>query len=252
MNTEEEQDGEADNIPRPKTRKKKGKREEDLQGLPVVTVEHSMDEKELEEYFGEDGWKELPDEVYRRYSFTPAKVEVEEHHVKVYAGKKTDEIIKGPASGNTAAGQPGVPVSGGGHNECQICQCGASLPQEQEFVRYGLNISRQNMANWTIQCADRYLAILYDYLHERLYDYHVLQADETPVLVNKDGRDAGSKSYMWVYRTGKCMGIARSSCMNTRRGAMQAIRGNSCGISAVFVLRTVTRYTTRSKMSVRT
>ena len=42
------------------------------------------------------------------------------------------------------------------------------------------------MANWTIQCADRYLAILYDYLHERLYDYHVLQADETPVLVNKE------------------------------------------------------------------
>ena len=93
---EEEQDGEADNMPQPKPRKKKGKREEDLRDLPVVTVEHSMDEKELDEYFGEDGWKELPDEVYRRYSFTPAKVEVEEHHVKVYAGKKTDEIIKAP------------------------------------------------------------------------------------------------------------------------------------------------------------
>ena len=42
----------------------------------------------------------------------------------------------------------------------------------------------------------RYLAVLYDYLHEKLYGYHVLQADETPVLVNKDGRPAGSKSYM--------------------------------------------------------
>jgi len=30
----------------------------------------------------------------------------------------------------------------------------------------------------------------------------VIQADETPVLVNKDGRRAGSQSYMWVYRTG--------------------------------------------------
>ena len=28
------------------------------------------------------------------------------------------------------------------------------------------------------------------------------QADETPLLVNKDGRPANSKSYMWVYRTG--------------------------------------------------
>ena len=75
--------------------------------------------------------------------------------------------------------------------------------QEQEFERYGLHISRQNMANWTIQCADRYLAVLYDYLHEKMYHYHVLQADETPVLVNKDGRSAGSKSFMWVYRTGR-------------------------------------------------
>ena len=41
-----------------------------------------------------------------------------------------------------------------------------------------------------------------DYLHEKLYGYHVIQADETPVLVNRDGRPAGSKSYMWVYRSG--------------------------------------------------
>ena len=51
---------------------------------------------DLAERFGEDGWKQLPDEVYRRYGFTPAKVEVEEHHVKVYAGRKTDEIVRVP------------------------------------------------------------------------------------------------------------------------------------------------------------
>ena len=39
-----------------------------------------------------------------------------------------------------------------------------------------------------IQCADRYLGILYDYLHKELYRFHVLQADETPVMVSKDGR----------------------------------------------------------------
>ena len=53
-------------------------------------------EEELEELFGKDGFKQLPDEVYHRYGFTPAKVEVEEHHVKVYAGKKTDEIVRAP------------------------------------------------------------------------------------------------------------------------------------------------------------
>ena len=243
--TGDEQDEEADNIPQPKPRKKKGKREEDLRGIPVVTVEHSMDEKELDEYFGEDGWKELPDEVYRRYSFTPAKVEVEEHHVKVYAGKKTDEIIKAPHPETLLRGSLVSPSLEAAIMNAKYVNAVPLYRQEQEFARYGLNISRQNMANWTIQCADRYLAILYDYLHERLYDYHVLQADETPVLVK-------ARVTCGFTAPEKCMGIARSSCMNTRRRAMQAIRGNSCGISAVFVLRTVTRYTTRSKMSVRT
>ena len=53
---------------------------------------------------------------------------------------------------------------------------------EQEFQRYGLQITRQNMANWCIRLAEEYLSILYDHLHEELYFYHVIQADETPVL----------------------------------------------------------------------
>ena len=58
------------------------------------------------------------------------------------------------------------------------------------------------MANWCIRLTEEYLSILYDYLHKELYFYHVIQADETPVLVNHDGRKAGSKSWMWVYRSG--------------------------------------------------
>ena len=143
--------------------------------------------------------------------------------------QKDDEIIKAPHPETLLRGSLVSPSLEAAIMNAKYVNAVPLYRQEQEFARYGLNISRQNMANWTIQCADRYLAILYDYLHERLYDYHVLQADETPVLVNKDGRDAGSKSYMWVYRTGEMYGIARSSCMNTRRRAMQAIRGNSCG-----------------------
>ena len=67
----------------------------------------------------------------------------------------------------------------------------------------GLNIDRADMAHWTILCAERYLSILYDYLHEKMYDYHVLQADETPVRVTRENRTDGSKHYMWVYRTGR-------------------------------------------------
>ena len=73
---------------------------------------------------------------------------------------------------------------------------------EQDFKRNGLNLSRQTMANWTIKLAEEYLSLFYDELHKELYKTHVLHADETPVFVSKDGRKAGSKSYMWVYRTG--------------------------------------------------
>ena len=186
---------------RPK--KRQGKREEDLSGLPVVVIEHSMPEEKLEELFGKDGFRQLPDEEYRRYSFTPAKVEVEEHHVKVYAGKKTDEIIRAPHPECLLKGSLVSPSLEAAVLNAKYVNAIPFYRQEQEFERYGLHISRQNMANWTIQCADRYLGILYDYLHEKMYGYHVLQADETPVLVNKDGRPAGTKSFMWVYRTGR-------------------------------------------------
>ena len=198
-NTQEE----PENVSRRKPQKKQGKREEDLEGLPVVVVEHSMTDGELEDKFGKDGFKQLPDEVYRRYSFTPAKIEVEEHHVKVYAGKETEEIVKAPHPRTLLRGSLVSPSLEAAIMNAKYVNAVPLYRQEQEFERYGLHIPRQNMANRTIQCADRYLAVLYDHLHEKLYGCHVLQADETPVLVNKDGRPAGSKSYMWVYRTGR-------------------------------------------------
>ena len=200
---EENTQEEPESVSRRKPKKKQGKREEDLEGLPVVVVEHSLTDEELADKFGKDSWKQLPDEVYRRYSFTPAKAEVEEHHVKVYAGKKTQEVIKAPHPQALLRGSLVSPSLEAAVMNAKYVNAVPLYRQEQEFERYGLHISRQNMANWTIQCADRYLAVLYDYLHEKLYGYHVLQADETPVLVNKDGRPAGSKSYMWVYRTGR-------------------------------------------------
>lgn len=43
-----------------------------------------------------------------------------------------------------------------------------------------------------IWLSGEYLAVMYDYLHELLYSYHVIQADKIPVLLNKDGRPDGS------------------------------------------------------------
>lgn len=44
-------------------------------------------EEELTAEFGVKGWKQLPDAISRCYHFVPAKIEVEEHHIGVYACK---------------------------------------------------------------------------------------------------------------------------------------------------------------------
>lgn len=55
------------------------------------------------------------------------------------------------------------------------------------------------MASWRIHLSEEYLGVFYDRLHEKLYDFHVIQADETPVLVKQHGRDAGAKSSAIIY-----------------------------------------------------
>ena len=179
-----------------------GKKEADIKGLPVNVINHYMTEEELTAEFGENGWKQLPDAISKRYRFIPAKVEIDEHHVGVYASKKDGRILKADHPKALLHGSLVSPTIAAAIMNGKYVNAVPLYRLEQEFSRYGLTITRQNMANWMIRLGESYLAVLYDYLHQKLYDYHVIQADETPVLVNRDGRSAGSKSYMWVYRSG--------------------------------------------------
>ncbi len=182
-------------------KKQSGKKAADVTGLTVQRIDHYLNDAELEAEFGKNGWKQLPDAVSRCYKFVPAKVEVEEHHIRVYASKKDEHMVKAPHPRNLLHGSL-VSSSLAAIMNGKYVNAVPLYRLEKEFERYGLAITRQNMANWMIRLGEEYLGILYDHLHKRLYDYHVIQADETSVLVNKDGRKAGSKSWMWVYRSG--------------------------------------------------
>lgn len=186
----------------PKQPKRKGKKEADLSGLPFRRIDHYLSEEELEAEFGVKGWKQLPDAISRKYHFVPAKVEVEEHHIGVYASKTDEHMVKADHPKALLHGSLVSPSLGAAVINGKYVNAVPLYRLEQEFQRYGLQITRQNMANWCIRLAEEYLSILYDHLHKELYFYHVIQADETPVLVNHDGRQAGSKSWMWVYRSG--------------------------------------------------
>lgn len=186
----------------PKQPKRKGKKESDLSGLTVRRIDHYLSEEELEIEFGVNGWKQLPDAISKKYHFVPARVEVEEHHIGVYASKTDEHMVKADHPKALLHGSLVSPSLGAAIINGKYVNAVPLYRLEQEFQRYGLQITRQNMANWCIRLAEEYLSVLYDYLHEELYSYHVIQADETPVLVNHDGRGAGSKSWMWVYRSG--------------------------------------------------
>lgn len=179
-----------------------GKKEADIKDLPVNIINHYLTDEKLVAEFGENGWKQLPDVISKRYRFIPAKVEIDEHHVGVYASKTDDRIIKADHPKALLHGSLVSPTIAAAIMNGKYVNAVPLYRLEQEFSRYGLTITRQNMANWMIRLGESYLAVLYDYLHQKLYDYHVIQADETPVLVNRDGRSAGTKSYMWVYRSG--------------------------------------------------
>ena len=182
--------------------KAKGKREADMSGIETTPVTHYMTEEELVREFGENGWKQLPDVVTKKYLFTPARVTVEEHHIGVYASKKDSHMVKASHPNWLLKSSPVSPSLGAAIMNGKYVNAVPLYRMEKEFERYGLCITRQNMANWMIRLGEEYMGLIYDHLHTKLYGYHVIQADETPLLVNRDGRPPGTHSYMWVYRSG--------------------------------------------------
>lgn len=190
----------------PKRKKKTGTRNADLSGLPEESIIHSVPEEKLIEHFGEGCYRKLPDESYKRLRYTPASWTVELHMVEVYVGTdglRQDEFLRGDRPKDLLRNSIVTPSLEAAILNGKYVNSIPLYRMEQEFQRNGVYISRQNMANWTILCAERYLKPVYDRMKEELFRYHVAQADETPVEVINDGRSAGSTSYMWVHRSGE-------------------------------------------------
>ncbi len=78
-----------------RSKKTKGKREAYLEGLPACIIDHRLSKEELSSLFPE-GYKELPEEIYKRLHIIPETFIVDEHHVHVYASKKNTGVIGKP------------------------------------------------------------------------------------------------------------------------------------------------------------
>ena len=187
-------------VPAHKRRKRKGKIDEDLMDLDTKIIEHTLTDEELSGYFPE-GYKRLPDEVYKKLELIPAVFEVHEHHIAVYKGKN-GKIVKAEHPKEMLNGSIATPSIVSAVIHGKYTNAVPLYRQEQEFARNDVNISRQTMANWVITSAERYISLVYDRMKEELLKSPVIHADETPVMVSKDGREGMHKNYMWVYRSG--------------------------------------------------
>ncbi|MEY8356613.1 IS66 family transposase [Lachnospiraceae bacterium 54-53] len=198
---------EADEVIIPAHKKKQpGKRDEDLKGFPEELHDHDVSIERLNEVYGEGNWIKLPTEEYRRLRYEPASWTVEKHTVHVYVGTggyRQDEFLRGDRPKDLLRNSILTPSLGAAIINAKYVNSIPVARIEAEFQRNGVNLSRQTMSNWVIRCSELYFQPMYEYLHQKLLSFPVTQSDETPVEVIHDGRPAGSKSYMWVHRSGE-------------------------------------------------
>ena len=152
----------------------------------------------------------MGEEVIRRLKIVPAKYVVVETHIQKY---RCGNCQKNGADMTIVEGKTDPPVIPGSNAEAEAISYLATekfvmysplYRIEQQCNRIGIPLSRQTMSNWLLRASELWLEPIWDLMHQELLKEDIAHADETTLQVlNEPGRKAQSKSYMWLYRTGK-------------------------------------------------
>ena len=181
-------------------KRRAGKREEDLSRLPQCT-EYEYDPEELDRIFGKGNWRVvswhestkkevIPAIIYAKTTYTPV-LSVGLEHTMVSVPPKTMLL---PGSDATASLVAWIM-----NNKFVL-----GLPlyrQEAEFKRRGTALSRQTMSNWVIRFSRDQFCQVSGHMARLLKATGCTQCDETTLLVIRDGRKAGRKSFVWIHVT---------------------------------------------------
>ena len=202
----------GDAAPR-RPRRRGGKRRIDTSKLERVTIEHDLEDRACPQCGSEMAHMKV--EVTEVIRLVPARLVVEEHRRHVYRCKSCcDANAAGEevASRIVRAPMPALtPIPHSFATASMLswvinAKYANSMPYyrlEQDFRSMGAEVSRQDMANWTIGAHERWLSLVHARMKEKLLGCRYLNADETEVQVLKEpGREPRQKSYMWLFRTG--------------------------------------------------
>jgi transposase len=190
--------------------KNKRSREQWLGSIPRETIEHRLTEEEQVCACCSGPLHEIGEETTYRLDVVPAQFTLQEHVQYKYSCRvcaKDPEaktpVVEAPTPTNAFPGSLASPslVS---YIVCQKYLEGLPLyRQQQAFERIGIELSRQTMANWVIAAA-LVLQPFFDRLKRELLLHDILYADETTLQVlHESGREPQTKSYLWLYRTGR-------------------------------------------------
>jgi transposase len=179
-------------------KKSPGKRKKDLENLPSVNV-YELDVSELNRQYGENNWRIaywhshrsvecIPATVYEKITYVPV-ISAGLEHVLCSIPRENVLISNSIASSSLAA-------------LIFYHKFFLALPiyrQETYFKNLGLTLSRQTMNNWINRLAMEIFSLIHDKMTQLLMQFEYHQCDETYFQVNKDGREAGTKSFMWIH-----------------------------------------------------
>lgn len=192
-----------------KPKKQKGKREKDFSRFPKQIVEYklSAEEQICPQCSGQ--LHKVRSEIRRELEVIPAQIIVKEIHSMIYSCRRCEKeditvpMITAPTPNPVIKGSIASPSIIAYIMNRKYVDATPLYRQEQEYKRLGLPVNRQNMANWIIRAAQDWLSPLYLHLRKILINYDVAHADETELeVLNEPGREATTRSYMWMYRTG--------------------------------------------------
>lgn len=191
-------------------KKQKGKREEQLKNLPVERIEYRLSEEEQVCSCCGGPTHEMSVEVRRELTVIPAQVKVTEHVQYIYACRNCEEnniltpIVTAPMPNPVIPKSLASPSILAYVMNKKYVEGMPLYRQEQQFEREGISLSRQTLANWVIIGAEEWLSKVYGRMHEELLKRQYLNADETTLQVlHEPGKEAKTKSYLWLYRSGR-------------------------------------------------
>ena len=195
-------------------KKRKGKRKEFYENIPVKEVVHELPEEERICPKCGRPLRECGREVVRcELEHIPASVTKIEHVQVIYDCCDCDNRTEGETRTIVKSAVPAPVIPNSGIASPSLVAYVVSnkyvlaLPlnrQSEEFKRLGIEIPKQNLANWVIFVTNVWLSIVWSMLKDELLKNEIIHADEsTHQVINEKGRKASQKSYMWAYFTGR-------------------------------------------------